>query len=166
MDYNFMVEWSHGKNPGPHAILDALSRVPVEDPTEEDLQEDEAATCFFGAIIAESARNVCPDLLVDDLRSQTATDPDCRELIEAIGKNFATKLGSWVARFKPLKVDLSVCDGLVLKGSQIVVTPRATQDVLKKLHNGQQGIEKTKRRARQVVYWPDMTVDITRMVKD
>ena len=152
LDYNFTVEWRQGKNPVPHAFPDALSRAPVEDPT--------------GAIIADSARNVCPDLLMDDLRGQATEDPDYQELIRAIGKNFATKLGPWVRRFKQFKDEPSFCDGLVLKGSQVVVPPKATQGVLKKLHEGHQGIEKTKRRARQIVYWPDMTVDITRTVKD
>ena len=168
LDYNFTVEWRQGKNPGPHAIPDALSRAPVEDPTEEDLQEDEAATCFVGAIIADSARNVCPDLLVDNLRDQASDDPDYQELFRAILHPSAqhVKLGPWAKRFKQLMDELSVCDGLIVKGSQIVVPPRAIQEVLKKLHEGHQGIVKTKRRARQIVYWPDMTVDIATTVKN
>ena len=45
---------------------------------------------------------------------------------------------------------LTVVDGLLLKDTRLVVPARMRNDVLAKLHEGHQGVEKCKSRARQV----------------
>ncbi len=51
-----------------------------------------------------------------------------------------------------MRDDLTVTDDLVLKGTQIVIPKALRKDVLYELHSSHQGIEHTKRRARQAVY--------------
>ena len=80
LDYNFKVEWKAGKF---HQIPDALSRAPVDDPTEEELSEDAADTLRVGAIVAESAQNVCPNLLVEELQTKAKADPKYQSLVQA-----------------------------------------------------------------------------------
>jgi hypothetical protein len=53
---------------------------------------------------------------------------------------------------------------LVLQGSRLVIPTALRKDVLKKLHLAHQGIERTLRRARQLVYWPGLTSDITNTI--
>ena len=53
----------------------------------------------------------------------------------------------------------------MLKGSQIVIPKALRKDVLYELHSSHQGIERTKRRARQAVYWPGMNSDIKSTVE-
>jgi hypothetical protein len=43
--------------------------------------------------------------------------------------------------------------------------PSKCAETLRKLHSAHQGIERTKRRARQLVYWPGLSSDITNMVR-
>ena len=43
-EYRFRVKWRSGKNPGQHAIPDALSRAPTTDPEEDDVNEDAVDT--------------------------------------------------------------------------------------------------------------------------
>ena len=59
----------------------------------------------------------------------------------------------------------AVDEGLVLYGSRIVVPKNCRREVLERLHDSHQGIERTKRRARQSVYWPGINSDITNMVQ-
>ena len=54
LDYNFKVEWKAGNS---HQIPDALSRAPVDDPTEEELSEDVADTLRVGAIAKYVSRS-------------------------------------------------------------------------------------------------------------
>ena len=56
-------------------------------------------------------------------------------------------------------------EGLALKGAQIVVPAVARLGVLKRLHISHQGIERTKQRARQTVWWSSINNDITTTVK-
>ena len=61
--------------------------------------------------------------------------------------------------------ELSILDGLVLKGTRIIVPKSCHDEVLAKLHEGHFGIEHTKLRARDSVYWLLMYKDIEGMVK-
>ena len=61
--------------------------------------------------------------------------------------------------------ELSILEGLVLKGTRIIVPKSCHDEVLAKLHEGHFGIECTKSRARDSVYWPLMYKDIEGMVK-
>jgi len=59
MGYNFTVEWRKGKD---HAIPDALSRAPVADPSDEDIEID--TSCQHVATI--QAKDT--DLVLDESR--------------------------------------------------------------------------------------------------
>ena len=61
--------------------------------------------------------------------------------------------------------ELSILDGLVLKGTRIIIPEACCEEVLIKLHEGHFGVERTKLRARDSVYWPLMYKDIESMVK-
>ena len=61
--------------------------------------------------------------------------------------------------------ELSVLDGLVLKGTRIIIPNSYRDDVLDKVHEGHFGIERTKLRACDTVYWPQMNHDIETLIK-
>ena len=69
-----------------------------------------------------------------------------------------------VQPFWDSRYDLTMIDGLMLKGSRIVVPKVLQADVLERLHNAHQGMDRTKRRARQSCYWPGMNSEIENMV--
>ena len=159
MSYNFTVHWRKGSE---HKIPDALSRAPVHDPEEED----EAEHIPMCAIVSQSAKNVCEDLMLTELRKKAVEDEDYQKLVKAVLSGLdKNERDCYVRQFKKMKDELSVDDGLVLRGCQIVIPPCAIKDVLKKLHSSHQGIEKTKRRARQSVYWPGYCNDIQTTVE-
>ena len=54
--------------------------------------------------------------------------------------------------------------GLVLKGKRIVAPISSRHAVLAGLHAAHQGVQRTKRRARQTVWWPSIHSDITNTV--
>ena len=55
---------------------------------------------------------------------------------------------------------LSIDDGLVVYGCRLAIPAPMRKDVLSILHASQQGKERTKQRARQIVYWPGLDNDI------
>ena len=60
---------------------------------------------------------------------------------------------------------LSIFNGFVLLNRNRIVIPNdAKDDILKELHVAHQGIERTKGRARETVYWPSIDKDIAQVV--
>ena len=71
-----------------------------------------------------------------------------------------TKLVHGLSEYWQYKDELRIEKNLVVYGNRIVV-PRAMRlNILKKLHASHQGIERTRRRACQTVFWPGLSVDI------
>ena len=52
--------------------------------------------------------------------------------------------------------ELSVIQGLLLRGHRIVIPSEMQADIIEKLHAGHQGIAKCRRRAQQSVWWPGL----------
>ena len=50
--------------------------------------------------------------------------------------------------------ELTVQDGLILKGERLVIPLSMREEVKQKLHQSHLGIQSCLRRAREVVYWP------------
>ena len=56
--------------------------------------------------------------------------------------------------------DLTVVDGVLLNGQRIVIPTKMRQEMRSIVQEGHLGIEKCKRRAREVMYWPNMNNDV------
>ena len=59
-----------------------------------------------------------------------------------------------------------MCNGIVMKEARIVIPSSTRGDILKKLHTGHWGVERTRRRARDTVFWPGISTDIKRMIEN
>ena len=59
---------------------------------------------------------------------------------------------------------LVVDDDLIVCGSRLVIPRDLRPDVLHSLHDSHQGINHTKTRARQTVYWPNIDNDVSNVV--
>ena len=57
--------------------------------------------------------------------------------------------------------ELSELNDVVLRGERIAIPPSMRKEMLEKIHQGHMGIEKSKRRARDTLYWPGMNSQIT-----
>lgn len=61
--------------------------------------------------------------------------------------------------------ELSQMGGVVFKGEKIVIPMQLREEMLKRIYAGHMGIEKSKQRARDIVFWPDMSKQIASMVE-
>ena len=52
--------------------------------------------------------------------------------------------------------ELTIQDGLILKGDRIIVPSTMRKEILSSIHHGHQVIETIKNRARSAVYWPNI----------
>ena len=49
--------------------------------------------------------------------------------------------------------ELTIEDGLVLKGTRIIIPDKKREDIWKLIHEGHLGLSKCKMRAKETVYW-------------
>ena len=102
------------------------------------------------------------------LRQDTQNDPALNQLKEII-------IHGWPEQARELPIDLksfwsirdllSVENGTILKGQQILIPKSMQGDILKQLHTAHLGQEKTKLLARDTVYWMNMNKDIDKLVQ-
>ncbi|CAA9994686.1 unnamed protein product, partial [Nesidiocoris tenuis] len=156
------MEWKQGKD---HMIPDCLSRAPVCVPeTNEMLAEIDEFSGPKSTIYSIELED--PSLRA--IAEIAKNDSEYQELKRYVMEGFPENKESLPAALHPywkLKNLLTVEDDMVLKGYQLVIPRAARKEVLIQLHKSHQGIEKTKRRARQTVFWPAISSDIQNIVE-
>ena len=170
VQYNFSAEWVCGST---HKIPDGFSRAPISQPTIEDQQAETAIEKHVNLIIHQQfAVNSLQtthhnDTRLDELRKIARDDSEYNTLRSCVKEGFRKNLNdipSAAKQFWNLRDELSIEDELILYAVRIVVPRLARKDVLEQLHPAHHGIDCTKRRARQTVYWPAINNDITNTV--
>lgn len=97
------------------------------------------------------------------MRSATERDPELRTLRQFIKSGFPSskrELPENIRQFWPKHADLTEEDGVILCGCRLVIPRSMRKAVTALLHDSHQGQERTKARARRVVYWPGLDRDV------
>lgn len=66
---------------------------------------------------------------------------------------------------KPFTSELTEVDGILLKGSKIVVPKTMRVEILRRIHEGHLGQNKCRARTRRLVFWPGLGNDIENLVR-
>ena len=77
-----------------------------------------------------------------------------------------SKIPQALKKFYPVAAELSVQNGLLLRGSRLVISVSMQSDILNKLHMGHQGIRKCRERAKQAVWWPGISNQLEKLVRE
>lgn len=102
----------------------------------------------------------------DALCNQTAEDPKVCVLMELIQQGWPDSIKNLSKDLRPywsFRDELAIESGVIFKGRQVLIPDSMTADILTQLHAAHQGIEKTRRLARESVYWIKMNDDIERI---
>ena len=153
--YIFKTRWQKGTS---HIAADALSRRPVCKPTPEDAiaAEDEILdTRMYVRAATMHIDHEMPDPHIERIREETKNDEELQAVINAIRND-----GDFPQKFKGLRETLSCTDGIVMHGNRIIIPLQLRKEILKLLHASHMGIVRTKQRARQCVFWPNIGADI------
>ena len=102
---------------------------------------------------------------LSEIKRDSKSDPERSSLMEVILSGWPSNMNSCrleTLSFWRVSDQLSTADGLILMGTTLV--PRSMRKtVLKKIHEGRMGIEKSRGRAREHIYCPGINVNITEM---
>lgn len=156
LSYSFTAQWLKGKV---HLAADALSRFPVDQPSlDDELCEAHAEA----AVHVHFADKSIEDLQLHEVSEARHTDhqlsrvaeyvrcewPDSLQEVEVLAKPF------WPTRHQPYLATPLPGHSLLLMNGQTVIPPSLQKKILMTLHEGHQGVDKTRRRASDSVFWP------------
>ena len=189
MGYRFDIVYVPGKkNLGPDAASRNPSGPPTKlllpgEPPEADIpsrselrtivfealrihDEDEGTVecCMMGE--ASAAMSTIPVTSWDDVRLATASDPELILLMNQIEEGFPEDKRTLDASIRPYAIisdHLSTIDGVIMMGQRIVIPKILRSTILQSLHAAHQSVPITKERAQDTVYWPNITVEISRV---
>ena len=138
-------------------IADTLSRAYQEGNTEAGLDEEiEVQVHLVRTCIPISSTMWCK------LAEETEKDPTLNRVKKNILTGWSKKQGP--APYHNFQEELTLVEGVILKGKRAVVPISMREDMLNRIHEGHLGAGKCKKRARAVLYWPNMNNRIESMV--
>ena len=150
----FCVKYS----PGIGNPADVLSRLPLANATTNTRNTAEEYVQFV-------AQNAAPKVLsLSTIKEATNQDPVLQFLRECIMKNNWPKV-SMTRPYHGIRHELTVIDDIILRGSRILMPPSLRERTLKLVHEGNQGIVKTKRLLREKVWWPGIDQAIEQLIR-
>ena len=116
----------------------------------------------------DTGEHIIEDQRLKSLREECAKDDHYRNLIKVTTTGFPVKpdlLPPGVRPYWSIHDELTVDDVIVLWGARMIISKSLRREVLQQLHASHQGQERTLRRARQIVYWPNISNDIQNTVR-
>ena len=155
--YNIQINHVPGKD---IPIADALSRSLIE-------QDDHTENPFFH-VHAVLENLPISDNKTEELKTETKRDLYMQEIMKHIMEGWPMSRKECPTNIVDMwnhRDELSVIDGLVFKAGNIVVPPSMRPEMLQKLHTGHLGREKTKQRARGILFWPGMSAQLDDLIE-
>ena len=157
--YDFEVKYIPGKD---LVLPDTLSRAPLKQNVSE-IQNDETMA-QVNSIIANLPISKCK---LNKIEEETATDETLQKLSTIISNGWPKKRSDVSDDLKPYYIhrfDLTVVNGLVMKGTRIVIPSSMRKEMKQILHIGHLGIERTKSNARTALFWPNINEELSDMI--
>ena len=154
--YDIELEYTPGKQ---LKLADALSRI---DPCPgKEIEGLDMTVHEF-----ETQVNASPQKL-DDIRRETELDSELQCLKHTIMNGwpeFRSECPPHICNYWNYRDELSLIDGILLKGNRIIIPKMLRCDVLNQIHYAHLGIDKCRLRARDSVFWPNINKDIADLI--
>ena len=124
---------------------DTLSRAPVSEPSENKL------TCETSKFVQAIIENLpASEDRLRAIKEQQEQDNDCQKLKKyCLGQTI--EWTSQLKRYYHVRDELTVAEGLLLRGARMVIPANMRAEMLEKIHSGHQGMTKCRQRARDSV---------------
>ena len=137
---------------------DALSRAPLNTVGDQDRsdQVDAYVDATVNGLPATQKR-------LEEIRAEQERDEVSIQLKAYCQHGHINWTGA-LKPYYPVRMELTVAKGLLLRGSRVVVPKSLQKEILQKLHSGHQGTTKCRQRAKDSVWWPGIRKDIDEVV--
>ena len=103
-----------------------------------------------------------------ELQEETQKDPVLQRLKQVIADGWPPRkshLSPSIRSYWDYKEELTIYDDLIFKRNKVVIPAVLQKEMLKIVHQPHLGVEASKRRAREALFWPEMDKAIEQLVK-
>lgn len=103
-----------------------------------------------------------------DVKMATDSDPELQAVLDYTLSGWPEYINDvpvYLRKYYEIRAHLSVSDRLLLYDDRIYIPRSLQQEVLLRIHDGHQGINKCRERARSSVYWIGISTSIQNVVK-
>ena len=155
LPYHKTVKYIKGST---NVIADCLSRAPVNHDT---IQLPRLQINLITQDIP------CNSDRLQKLRVSTAKDDTLVLLKEVVQQGWPHRIQNLPPELKPywtFREQITIEDGLLLKGRRIIIPDSDRKDILSQIHRGHLGLQKCLQRARASVYWPNLYEELKQLV--
>ncbi|CAG7818857.1 unnamed protein product [Allacma fusca] len=94
------------------------------------------------------------------------SDHNCSEVRKYCSTGWPSKekLESALKPYHQYRHEITVTDGLVMKGIRLIIPQCMQSEILQKIHTGHLGITTCRARAKESVWWPGISTQIQQLV--
>ncbi len=156
--YSINVQYKPGKE---LLIADTLSRACQQKENDTSTSLNDFDVNVIDVLPVSKAK-------VQQLQSATQADKHLKQLNQCIKEGWPMdkrKLPEGAKPYWNYRDQIVEQDGLLYKGNKVIVPHELRAEMLKIIHNAHLGMEKCKRRARDVLFWPGMNAEIEDLIK-
>ena len=124
--------------------------------------EDNSSEHYLKYITTNATPKACN---LEDIKLATQQDEELQAVKSAIVNSKWDKTNNHLKPYYPIRHQLSIYEGIILKNQCIVIPKCQQQSVLNIAHKNHQGLIKTKSILREKVWWPSINIDIADLIK-
>lgn len=155
--YALTIVYKKGKD---LVLADTLSRSYLPDSQTSEMEADD--TEVISTVSITKSR-------FEELQEATAADPEMAKLAELCTKGWPNReaaVSTDMKKYFPIRDDIGLDGGVLYKGQRMIIPKCLRNQYLDILHKGHIGIEGTRRRAREIIYWPNINQDIATLISN
>ena len=156
--YDFVPQHIPGRI---NVIADSLSRVTPLEFQDSNAEKNILAVNFLQYSSIEERER-------DEMLQETNKDEELQSLKHYISTGWPAKRSQIPVSLHPywnFRDELTVESGILMKNSKVLIPESLKQKYLKQIHQGHQGIEACRSRAREFVFWVNINSDLKEMVE-
>ena len=145
-------------------IADTFSRAYLTDDDVDSSKMNEELECYVHTV---DSRMPVSEERLEQIKKETATDQTMKTLFSTIRRGWPEtrkQAPCEIYDYWNYRDELTEVDGILLKQDKIIIPLSMRGKMLERIHESHMGIEKSKRRARDIMFWPRMNEQIEAIV--
>ena len=141
----------------PGVLADTLTQVAVPTGDSEDYEEFQEINM---ALSVSEER-------YEEFQKGTKVDPELQAVLTMVRNGWPDTKQQVPLEPRPywtFRDEVATVDGLLCKGTRLIAPKVMRPEMLRQIHKSHLGIAKCRQRAREVLFWPGMSLDVEQMV--
>ncbi|XP_053389029.1 uncharacterized protein K02A2.6-like [Mercenaria mercenaria] len=161
MQFSYTISHMPGKE---LIIPDLLSRHPTCDSLTFEDRQNCTETQMYVDLVLKSLP--ATDKRLQEIRSKQMSDYVCQKLIEFTQNGWPEAESCEISKlYWKFQGEITVNNGLLMRNDRLIIPSELKTDILARLHEAHQGINKCRSRAKESVWWLGISKDIENLVK-